>query len=396
MAGWDGEKFGQDIVAAVNASIERAVTPLLARLDALEVAQARMKDMDAVLGNEIVENTSMLMKRLDETVTTDQIKDIRADIETTLGPEMQIALSKMVEEAVSALSVPKDGKDVDMDAIKLFVAEIVADKTTEDDSVIQTLVKNAVADIPALVKEAVDEIPRPIDGKDAEPLDMVDINNRIETALKSYRDELGALPVPKDGKDADPVDMDIVRSMVQAAVNSMPLPSNGRDGIDAVDCLIDKSGHLVFTFSDGRTKDVGQVVGDDGVDCDIDGVWKILNEKLAAIPAPKDGMGFDDLTMEHDGERTFKFVLSRGDQRKEFEFAVPVVLDRGVYVEGKTYAKGDSVTFGGSVHIAQTDGVTCKPGTSGDWRLAVKRGRDGRDGVMTVPKPHEPVRLGGR
>ena len=35
---FDGEKFGQDIVDAVNASIDRQIAPLMKRLDALEAA----------------------------------------------------------------------------------------------------------------------------------------------------------------------------------------------------------------------------------------------------------------------------------------------------------------------------------------------------------------------
>jgi hypothetical protein len=36
------------------------------------------------------------------------------------------------------------------------------------------------------------------------------------------------------------------------------------------------------------------------------------------------------------------------------------------------------VTFGGQWYIAQTK-TKAKPGESPDWRLAVRRGRDGKD-----------------
>ena len=54
------------------------------------------------------------------------------------------------------------------------------------------------------------------------------------------------------------------------------------------------------------------------------------------------------------------------------------MLDAGVWKEGAAYSRGDGVTLGGSFFIAQAD-TTAKPGKSDDWRLAVKRGTDGRD-----------------
>ncbi len=60
------------------------------------------------------------------------------------------------------------------------------------------------------------------------------------------------------------------------------------------------------------------------------------------------------------------------------EIRTAVVLDRGVYRPEQKYAKGDGVTFGGSFWIAQVDELDDKPGISEQWRLAVKRGRDGK------------------
>lgn len=93
-----------------------------------------------------------------------------------------------------------------------------------------------------------------------------------------------------------------------------------------------------------------------------------------------DGLGFDDLEVVHDGERTFTLRFARGDQVREFAFALPVVIDRGVHRTAGEYARGDAVTFGGSLWIAQKDAPADKPGQGDGWRLAVKKGRDGRDG----------------
>jgi hypothetical protein len=108
----------------------------------------------------------------------------------------------------------------------------------------------------------------------------------------------------------------------------------------------------------------------------------VLERAVDRIPKPKDGkngvdaLGFDDLTVEHDGERGFAIKFVRGDQVKQFDFAVPVVLDRGFWAEGKSAEQGDGYTFGGSYWIAQRTTAT-KPETGNpDWRLAVKKGRD--------------------
>lgn len=107
-----------------------------------------------------------------------------------------------------------------------------------------------------------------------------------------------------------------------------------------------------------------------------------LQRAIDKMPAPKDGadgLGFDDLTVTHDGERSFTLSFQRGEKAKEFTFKLPVVIDRGVYVEGKAYERGDQVTWNGSVWIAEKEAPAGRPadGTSKDWRLSAKRGDKG-------------------
>lgn len=93
-----------------------------------------------------------------------------------------------------------------------------------------------------------------------------------------------------------------------------------------------------------------------------------------------DGLGFDDLAVDHDGDRGIALKFSRDGICKEFRVDIPAVLDRGVYKEGSAYQRGDAVTWGGSLWIAQKDAPESKPGLGDGWRLAVKKGRDGKDG----------------
>ena len=57
------------------------------------------------------------------------------------------------------------------------------------------------------------------------------------------------------------------------------------------------------------------------------------------------------------------------------------LADRGVFHSGNSYLKGEWCTHEGSLWIAQAD-TADKPGSSAAWRLAVKRGRDGRDAAQ--------------
>ena len=74
------------------------------------------------------------------------------------------------------------------------------------------------------------------------------------------------------------------------------------------------------------------------------------------------------------------------------EIKTAIVLDAGVWREGTAYAAGDAVSHGGSLFIAQK-GTNAKPGASDDWRLAVKRGADGRDYRPEEERTPKPVRF---
>jgi integrin beta 3 len=92
----------------------------------------------------------------------------------------------------------------------------------------------------------------------------------------------------------------------------------------------------------------------------------------------KDGLGFDDLSVDYDGERRLVVKFTRGDNVREFPAVLPIVIDRGVFKDGESYERGDGVTWAGSFWIAR-EATFSKPGDDTTWRLAIKRGRDGKD-----------------
>jgi hypothetical protein len=111
----------------------------------------------------------------------------------------------------------------------------------------------------------------------------------------------------------------------------------------------------------------------------------VLQSAVDRLPKPKDGEkgepghdGFGIHEFVQRGERSVAAIYKRGDEVIEQIFTFPALIDRGVYKSGEGYEKGDGVTYAGSFWIAQRD-TKDAPGNSDAWRLAVKRGRDGKD-----------------
>lgn len=206
------------------------------------------------------------------------------------------------------------------------------------------------------------------DGKDAEPV----ADEQIAAVVAAY---LAANPpaAGKDGRDGiDGRDGKDGVSGRDGADGKDGAPgvkgTDGRDGISLAGAMIDREGNLIVTMSNGEHRQLGAVVGRDGRD------GKDGSAGAAGMDG-RDGVGFEDVTMIED-ERGVVLRFIRGEVVKDF--ALPVVIDRGVYREGTFYLKGSGVTWGGSFWIAQED-TTDKPEISKAWRLAVKRGRDGKD-----------------
>jgi integrin beta 3 len=102
----------------------------------------------------------------------------------------------------------------------------------------------------------------------------------------------------------------------------------------------------------------------------------------------KDGRDgtLEGIKILYDGERTFTLCFKDGTPIEGGVITFDgLLLDRGVYQHDRPYVRGDVVSHGGSLWIAQ-EPTSAVPGGRGDgvparaWRLAVKAGRDGRPG----------------
>lgn len=229
----------------------------------------------------------------------------------------------------------------------------------------------------------------------------------------------GLLPEPQNGKDADP---EIIAAMVKEAVDALPPAKPGEDGApgkDGEDGAPGKNGDsvsleeikslvseavatalaLVPAAKNGEPGLDGEP-GRDGADIDIlpainpektypRGTYATHSGGLWRSHSVTDGMrgwecivdGLKAVRVEQADDRQFLVNVERASGLVETtQFAMPVVLDKGVYRQNEKYSKGDGVTFGGSFWIARKDSPLGKPGTTDDWRLAVKKGRDGKEG----------------
>lgn len=135
---------------------------------------------------------------------------------------------------------------------------------------------------------------------------------------------------------------------------------DGEDGVGLAGAVIDRDGELIVTTTKGAAIKLGPVVGRDG----------------------SDGLGFDDMSAESDGEGRVTLKFMRGQQVKEFPLTFEIPVYRGYWREGRKCEAGHMLTHEGSVWIAKRANCT-KPCLENkeDWQLAVRKGRDGRDGA---------------
>jgi hypothetical protein len=265
-----------------------------------------------------------LEKQLAETPAPKDGKDGADGKSITLEDVAPLILSE-VEKAVAAIPPAKDGqngKDADPELIKTMVADAVA------------------------------ALPPAENGKDADPAETEEmVIKHVERILAGWERPKNGI----DGKDGAPGADGKDGAPGQDGLDG----KDGRNGLDAVKFFRDDKGHLIVVKSDGSTDDLGEYVGKDG----------------APGKDGADGVGFDDMSCEVRDDGVY-LVWEKGELVKEARLPIP--MDRGIYKQGQTYGAGDGVTWGGSFWIAQEQ-TTEKPDTGKGWRLAVKKGRDGKD-----------------
>lgn len=249
------------------------------------------------------------------------------------------------------------------------------------------------------------------------------LSKKYDDKIFHLENKIKSIPEPIKGDKGDSITIDDVRPMLEEMVKSIELPK-GEDGKSvtlaeikplveqAVDCIeIPKPdiSHLEKQVANAIESIVSPKDGTDGLSPSADDVaksmehifckWALdferkadgyLERAIERMPKAKDGQDALDiedfeLSLGEDG-RTITASLKRGERVIQKSVKINTILDKGVYSDKESYEKGDGVTYAGSYWIAQKDNPEGKPSSSEDFRLAVKRGRDGRE-VVKIDKP---------
>ncbi|WP_242217988.1 hypothetical protein [Shinella zoogloeoides] len=242
-------------------------------------------------------------------------------------------------------------------------------------------------------------LPAPKDGRDADEDAVVSrVSEKMASEIENLRAAVGAIKIPEIPELPELPDVErMVAEAVSVAVKAIPAAKDGNDGLDVTNMFRAEGGKLIAVMSDGTTRDLGVFVGKDGRDADMAAIEKSIAEKVDAIPRPRDGKdGFSlkhfDADLMEDGRTVVLKFQDGSDTGYSVELGIPAMIYRGVFKEGQTYEKGDTVTWGGSLWHCDEARTVAKPdGAEKHWTLAAKKGRDGRDGETKAAR--EPAKV---
>lgn len=202
---------------------------------------------------------------------------------------------------------------------------------------------------------------------------MLDISDIADVVAAAVKEATGPLLARIEALETRPP----VQGEKGERGDAGPQGERGASGVGVSAAFRDQKGHLLLTMSDGSVCDIGDITGAPGP----------RGERGTMGPQGERGekgsqgetFSLDDFDITPLDERTIKMSFEKGDQRHSFELEFPVPVYRGVWREGETYSRGDMVTWAGSTWHCEEKSIA-KPGeVSGNWTLAVKAGRPGRD-----------------
>jgi len=228
---------------------------------------------------------------------------------------------------------------------------------------------------------------------------LADQQDVREMVAELVQEAVSGLPLPEPGKDGKDCDMEAVKGMLAEMVKAIPTikgedgkdgadGKDGRDGKDGergadgagvADLLIDRDGVLVATFTDGRMKTLGEVVGKDGRDG-------------AAGRDGEDGLSLESFEMEYlPDSHEVRLKATAAGRVQEVVYPAGGIHARGYWRDGTKAQAGDAWTHDGCLWVARS-ATSEKPSAQSDsWFLAARRGRDGergqkgRDGAPPAP-----------
>jgi hypothetical protein len=145
--------------------------------------------------------------------------------------------------------------------------------------------------------------------------------------------------------------------------------------------MIDREGALQLTLANGEVKNLGIVVGKDGITPE-------------SAKDGKDGIGFDSFELEYIAESHEVLVKASAAGRvKEIRYPAGGIRPAGYWREGAKAKSGEAWVHDGSMYIALKDTSEIPTTRSECWIIGARRGKDG-DNVIRQVKPAGPIALG--
>ncbi|MFU7071313.1 hypothetical protein ACM75K_29180 [Pseudomonas aeruginosa] len=295
-----------------------------------------------------------------------------------------IARIEQLEKALSAQTIPSADEvaaRIDLGALAKSAAEMVPPPQDAD---MEALKEH--------LSELVKAIPAPADGQ------SVTVEDVVPLIREEVAKAVAEVPPAKDGESVTVDDVrPILADLVGKAVADLPPPTPGKDA--DMEALRAHLGDLVKGIQLPTVPTIDEVAATfERRFSDLTLSWErqareTFDKAADRMPIPKDGrdalpLECFDLALGEDG-RTVTVKMQAGDVVVEKSVKIASVIDRGVFSAEKSYEQGDGTTYGGCYWIAQKDAPEGVPGGSTDWRLAVKKGRDGKD-LRDNASKHDP------
>jgi hypothetical protein len=243
--------------------------------------------------------------------------------------------------------------------------------------------KCAQAQVERWLKQDRSEVQKEIDSLKAELGDAIRIIGRQSEQLDQIRDDLRQYRLEQADRRADDL-VKLQESAERAARNA---------ATDAVSsATVETTLPVASEWSAGSHKQ-GAIVRHRS------GLWQARCSTTATPGSSTDwqcvAAGIFVAELNDVDERNHELVLALSDgTRQTLPIHTPALVDRGVFREGGEYVKGDAVSHGGSLWIAQEDAPSGIPGTAGSgFRLAVKHGKNGSDGKPAASAPVPSMRF---
>ena len=314
-------------------------------------------------------------------------------------PEPLPDIQQMVKDAVANIEIPEPKEPEPLPDIAMMLERAVREYPMPEPEPlpdIQQMVKEAVAnieipepkepeplpDIAMMLERAVREYPMP------EPEPLPDIEQMVKNAIAQIE-----IPKPKEPEplpdiaalvagavagiqfpDPEPVTLPDFEKMISEAVTKavsaipIPEPGKGEDGKDGLQI------EVMPEIDVNKSYPRGTYAIHNG------GLWRAYQKTAGVSGFECVVNGLNDIDVSVKDDRHFTVTLTKSNGETEARsFDVPVMIYRDVYQPGRKYYPGDCVTFAGSVwHCFEETSDRPNEAGSAGWKLAVKRGRDGR------------------